>query len=437
MYSRLLKIFVLPIADIAMSTSISAKLKQIRRMRTFSSQEIELWQNKKLNDLIHHAYNHTIYYKKVFNKYGIKPSDIQSRSDLSRVPVLTKKDIRENFQDIVPSNIKSIPHKKSSTGGSTGEPLRYHLDLESWSFSNANKIYNWEKTGYNYGDKHIALGSTSLFVENTESLKHKLYYSFKNKIGLNGVNMSDDVCTRYIERINKEKIKYIYGYASSIYLLAKFAIKNNLHIHIEVAYTTSEILTDNFREKIVKAFDCKIVDCYGAHDGGITAFSHKNCFFDVSYNSLIRQKSNTEKGVGSVLVTDLLNYAMPLINYELGDEVIIDEDLNKSHNFNGQIVNKVLGRSSDVIELDNGNVLTGPGFTILFKDLPVEYYNIEKAGPNHIRIHIKKLPEFDEVHSEIINKTFKKQLGKDSTFEVLFTDKFDLTKSGKLKYFNS
>jgi phenylacetate-CoA ligase len=435
MYSWLLKKGVLPIADKVMGTSVSSKLNQIQNMEQWSRDRVEEWHDKKLQAIIHHAYNNTAYYKQLFDKQGLKPSDIQSRSDLSKVPILTKKDIRENFEKIVPLNVQTIPHKKAATGGSTGEPLKYYLDLESWSFSNANKIYNWEKTGYKYGDKHIALGSTSLFIEDSKSLKHKIYYGFKNKIGLNGVNMSADVCAKYVELLKKEKVKYIYGYASSIYLLAKYVSEKDLEMDIKACYTTSEILTDSFRSKIKEAFNCIIVDCYGAHDGGITAFSHKKELFELSYNSIIRQKKRTEEGIGSVLVTDLLNYALPFINYELGDEVLINENLENT--YNGQTINKVLGRSSDVIELENGDVLTGPGFTILFKDLPVEYYSIEKKGDNHIKCQIKKLDKFNEMHYNVIESTFNKHLGKNSTIEITFTEEFELTKSGKLKYFKS
>ncbi|MGY8927894.1 MAG: hypothetical protein ACKVJC_11460, partial [Flavobacteriales bacterium] len=211
MYSWLLKNVVLRIAEKAMGTSISGKLKTARKMSDWSREEIEDWQLQKLRALIHHAYNNTRYYKRVFDEHGLTPSSIQTKSDLAKVPILTKKDIRENFEEIVPLNIKSISHKKASTGGSTGEPLRYYLDHESWSFTNANTINNWERTSYRYGDKYIALGSTSLFVEKRSSYKHRIYYKLKNKIGWNGINMSDRVCRDYIGVIRKERVRYLYG----------------------------------------------------------------------------------------------------------------------------------------------------------------------------------------------------------------------------------
>jgi phenylacetate-CoA ligase len=432
-YSAFLKTIIMPIADKAMNTSIMRFYHELNAMHLWAKQDIEEWQNNQLQKLIQHAYANTKYYNRLLNDLKIDPQKIISKEDLIKIPPLTKKDIRDNFEDLIPNNINSIPYKKSSTGGSSGDPLVYYLDKQSWSFAVANNIYNWEKTGYKYGDKYIALGSTSLFIDKKVSLSHKIYYSLKNKIGLNGMNMSDNTCDIYVRLIKKKKIKYVYGYASAIYLLARYVIKNKIKLNIIACFPTSEVLSDLYRRTIIKAFNCQVLNVYGANDGGITAFEQTEGFFEVGYNTIIKlEKTNTASS--KIFLTDMLNYSMPLINYEIGDEVVMNE--NKKGVFNGQTINKVLGRSSDVIELENGNVLTGPGFTILFKDLPVEYYYIEKKGKNSILCTIKKLPEYNKNHEEIITSTFQKQMGDNSSIELNYSNIVKYTKSGKQKYFN-
>lgn len=435
MYSTFLKTIILPFADKAMKTSIASSYRKIKSMRRYSPDEIRQWQNTKLRKLLQHAYIHTRFYNKVFKKSGMLSDHIKSISDLGKLPPLTKKIIRNNFDDIVPDNIQSIPNQKSSTGGSTGNPLVYLLDHRSWSMSNANTIFNWEKVGYHYGEKYIALGSASLFVNKSASLKHQIYYRLKNKIGLNGINMSDEVCREYIALIRKKKIRFIYGYASSIYLLAKYAQAHNEALSVHACFPTSEVLTDQFRKTIHETFRCEIMDSYGAHDGGITAFASEDGFFEVGYNCLARIENPNKPGQGPALLTDLFNYAMPLINYKLGDEIQIDTSKNKDYPYNGQIINNVLGRTSDIIQLENGRTLTGPGFTILFKDLPVEHYCIEKNGGNSIKCSVVKLPSFEYHHEDIIRSTFKKQMGEDTNFTIEYTNEIRLTKSGKRKYF--
>lgn len=432
--SSFLKYFLLPIADKVMKTTLAYSYREITKMRRYSSEEIKQWQNLKLQKLIQHAYHNSNYYRELFDKNGLGPNDIKSQNDLELIPVLTKDAARNRFNDIIPSNISTIAHKKSATGGSTGDPLAYWLDHNSWSFSNANTIINWERIGYNYGDKYIALGSTSLFVDKKPSNKHLLYYKMKNKIGLNGINMSEAVCQEYVALIKRNNIRFIYGYASSIYLLAKYLIKTKTELNIEVCFTTAERLTDLYKDTIMKAFNCAILDCYGAHDGGITAFAHEEDCFEVSYNCLVRQNNPDHNGIGPALLTDLTNYAMPLINYQLGDEVQINKN-SGVYSYNGQILNKVLGRTSDVIYLENGNILTGPGFTILFKDLPVEHYCIEKDGYNTITISITKLPEYNSTHEKIVISTLQKHMGPGSKLNINYTDNIELADSGKRCYF--
>lgn len=436
-FSQIIKSIILPLADIVMSTQIASSYRLTKKIRGYSEEERQCWQNVHLYQLVEYAYNNTKYYNRLLKQEGLLPEDIKSIDDLSKLPVLTKEIIKENLNDIISNNIATIPHKKSATGGSSGDPLIYYQDHRSWSMCNANNIINWERVGYNYGDKYIALGSTSIFVNNHTSFKHKIYYSLKNKIGLNGINMSDNVCKEYINIIRKRKIRFLYGYASSIYLLAKYALLNNENLDIQTCFPTSEILKDYFRSTIINAFHCEILDCYGANDGGINAFDRTGGFFEVGYNCIVRIENSDQKGPAPALLTDLFNFAMPLINYKLGDEIQIDESINVYYPYNGQIINKVLGRTSDIIQLENGNTLTGPGFTILFKDLPIEHYCIKKVGINTIECSIVKLSDFTQYHEDIIRTTFNKQMGKNTSIIIKYTTEIPLTKSGKRQYFKA
>lgn len=432
--SDILLEIIMPVADAAMKTSVRSSYKLIKKLNKLTRDEIIEWQNHKLQNLIKYAYSNTKYYNKIFNNVGIDPSDVKTINDLKKIPVLTRNDIKKNFNNLISNNIDSISHKKSSTGGSTGEPMQYYHDYSSWSMCNANYIINWEKSGYRYGDKYIALGSTSLFVDKTISIKHKLYYNIKNKVPLNGINMSDETCNKYVNLIKNRKIHYIYGYASSIYLLAKYVLKNNIELYVKACFPTSEILKDQYRKIIYDAFRCIIIDTYGANDGGVNAFALKKGYFEVGYNSIVRQ-NNINNEYGPLLITDLYNYAMPFINYQVGDEVLIKDSANKDYSYNGQIINEILGRSSDIVSFNNGSKLTGPGFTILFKDIPVEYYCIEKTSHNSLICWLIKTPDFNSTHEELILSTLKKQTRRSILISIKEINKPFISKSGKKQYF--
>jgi len=432
---KIVKTVIVPLADLLMHTSLKKFYNQIKDMNCWSKSEIAEWQNKKLTQVIEYAYRNTDYYKNLFDDNNIVPSDIKNINDLKYIPILTKNTLRDKFPQFISKQINNFPYKKGHTGGSTGNPSPYYQSYDSWSFINANTWYNWEKMGYRYSDPFLALGSSSLYVEHKSSLKHIIYYRLKGKIAVNGINMSDETCASYVDLIKKKHIHFLYGYASSLYLLAKYVIKNNINLEIMCCFPTSEVLTDNYRKTIQEAFNCNIMDCYGANDGGICAFSNVPGFYEVGYNSIVRLKENGDNNSGEALLTDLFNIATPLINYQVGDNIIIDDDINKSYQYNGQIINSVLGRTSDIITLGNGRVLTGPGFTILFKDIPVEYYCLEKISDYELICWLIKLNDYNSFYDDLILSTLNKQAGPDIKITIKETKSPYLAKSGKRKYF--
>ena len=436
-YSHLLKDLIMPLADRVMHTKIMYYLKQIENMSQWSSAEIDNWQNEKLQRLIEHAYANTEYYHDLMNKLKLNPSDIKTKNDLNKLPILTKKDIANNYKKIIPQNIKNFYYKNHSTGGSTGEPMRFLLDLKSWSFMSAYGIYSWEKFGYNYGDSYVALGSSSLFPTEKKSIKHNIYYSLIRKFPFSAMNLSDEVLLNYISEIKNRKIKFIYGYASAIYLLANFVLKKRIDLYnIIICFSTSEILTEEYRSVIEKAFHCKVVDCYGARDGGLSAYEVKPHQYHVGYNCIAELKES-RNSTGEILTTDLLNYAFPFIRYQLGDEITLSNSDNRKSKFNGQVITKVFGRIPDVMKLENGNILTGPGFTILFKDLHVKAYRLKKIGYMQIECGIKKNIGYTKDEESLIIATLKKHAGEDCDIKIKYIEEFELLRSGKRHYFIS
>jgi len=422
---------IFPLGDIVLKTKLSFYYRKIKELRKYSADDIVNWQNQQLRKLIFHAYGCTVYYKDLFDSLGLCPQDISCREDLKKLPALSKDIIINNYEKFIPTNIDKIPHKIAFTGGSTGMPLKYLHDNKAWSYSTANTLLNRENMGWYIGDKHIVLGSSSLNISSKHTLKHKIYYFLKGKIGLSGVNLSDEVCEKYLKIIEEKKIRHIYGYASAVYLLADFALRSNRKIIIDGCYTTSEKLSDLFRLTINEAFNCKILDEYGANDGGITAFNYGDGLFQVGYNSIFNS-SDAEQF--PLLLTDLTNYAFPLINYEVGDYISLHANDSHVSNYNGQVFKNLLGRTSDVIYLENGCKITGPGFTVLFNNMPVEYYCLKKESTNHLICYIKRRSNYQQKHEVEIKSHIMNQIG-DAHLEIKYSDEVFYTTSGKRAYF--
>lgn len=435
--SKLKESFILnvafPLADKLMGTCVMKWYRQICKMNTWSRDEISNWQNTQLQAFVKHAYNHTVYYKRVFDELGLSPEDIKCAEDLKKLPVVTKDIANAHFEELVPDNLQQFKYRKSRTGGTTGEPMFYYCDENTWGYVTAAKIYYWTKTKFNYGDAFVALGSSSLFGKKS-SLPRRIYDKMRNEIPMNCVNVTDEICLKYVDTIKKKNVRFLYGYAAAIYVFSKFVSDNNIDLHqIEQVFTTSENLPDHYREFIKKTFDCDVMDCYGAKDAGITAYEQGYHQYCVGYNVVAEIINPTSENSGALLTTNFVNYSFPLIRYQFGDEVALS---NTSDKYNGQVITKVEGRTSDVMRLANGHNLTSTGMAMIMKNFDVKAFAFDKVDDNHVELRIEvDKKKYNQEQENMIKDTIVGYIGVDCILDIVYVDHFEPLKNGKRRYF--
>ena len=426
---------VLPIAEKIKGTNSTYWLKQIEKMSKWTPEQVQTWQADRLHELMEHVYNHTIYYRRIMDERGLKPDDIRSAEDLKKLPIITKQIAREHFNEIVPDNISSLHYREGKTGGTTGEPMFYYCDENTWGYVTATKVYHWRKYGYEYGEPFAAMGSASLFAKKP-SLVRRIYDRLRNEIPMNTVNLTDELCEKYIQIIRERRIRYIYGYAASIYIFTQYVASHGIDLkQIKGVFTTSEMLTDENRELIKRTYDCVVMDCYGARDAGMNAYEHAYHEYEVGYNVLVETTNEFEPNTGTLLTTNLLNYTFPLIRYQFGDDAEL-APRNESKGYNGQLLNRVLGRTSDVMRLENGHNMTATGFSMIMKAFDVKAFSFNKTGVNEMTLTIERDKEkYSEAQEKEIKKTIYLYIGEDAKLNIEYIDHFEPLKNGKRRYF--
>lgn len=432
---------IYPLAEKVKGTNSMVWYHSIQEMNTWTPEQIRAWQEERLCCIVDQAYNHTIYWKRIFDERGLKPEDIRTISDLQKLPILTKDDIRAHYDEIVADNAPQYPHRKDQTGGTTGEPMKYLVSEDVWGYVTANKIAAWRATGYRFGDPFMALGSASIFKKKAP-LTRRILDWIRNEKAVNSMNLDDALCQQYIDILNKKQIHYIYGYASAIYLLAKYALDHQIDMsHMQGAFTTSENLTDIYRETIEKAFGCRVMDCYGSRDAGVTAYEVTPGGYHVGYSAILEVIDEFEPDKGTLIATNLLNIAFPLLRYNYGDAgelhspVKREELKDKSDGYNGQVLKKIYGRTSDVLRLDNGHVLTSPGFTILMRNFDVKAYDIQKLSGNSVRMQVVVAAGWTKTQEEKLIAEMQRFCGEGCKFALEYIDHFEPLKNGKRRYF--
>src|SRR3990172_3067862 len=109
------------------SSAVWQCLAEYLKSQWLSPADIAALQSKKLCNLLEHAYQNVPYYRRVFDRLHIKPGDICNISDLQKLPILTKKDVRENVEDLLARNIQRRQLNYEPTSGTTGTPMPIYV----------------------------------------------------------------------------------------------------------------------------------------------------------------------------------------------------------------------------------------------------------------------------------------------------------------------
>ena len=168
-----------------------------------------------------------------------------------------------------------------------------------------------------------------LELNKRENLIYNMKERFlKNIIFVPAYSLNPQSIQKYVNMINTQKPVYFYGYASALHLLAQLMINKNIKIKYKLKgiVSTSENLYDFQRKTIEQAFDCPVINEYGARDAGIIAYECPKGRMHISAENMIveildiQTNQPVEPGKpGLVVITDLNNFSMPRLRYKLGD----------------------------------------------------------------------------------------------------------------------
>jgi phenylacetate-CoA ligase len=428
----------LPIVDLLRRTSsISIYENELSKTQFLTREKIQQLQWSRFKKLITHAYNNVPYYKRIFTSHGITPDDIKSPEYLIRIPILTKKIIRENYKDLIAENPVQYNPRILTSGGSTGEPLRFFIDKNTNGYQWADVIRGQKLAGWDYGDRIGRFwGSSVLSIQ--KPFQKKVYAWLNDWRLFSAFDASNENMKKWIEVIRKEKISFLSGYVDSIVDFARFSISQNLQTQLTAVFPTTAPISISGRRIIEKAFGCGIFDLYQSADGGLSAIEcHQHNGLHLSEERCLVESTPAkgEKDI-PVIVTDLFNYAMPFIRYENGDEITITDEYCKCGR-ESTIIKSVLGKTYHHILLPNGNKVHSEIFSYYLNNfLIVKHFLARQVSSTKIELDI----EIDS-HYESERKLLENSLRKIPSsipgidFEYNFVEKIEKMPNQKYSLF--
>jgi len=398
-----------------------------------------------LRKLLLHAYQYVPFYSERL-KNIINDGNLDLHG-FNGIALLTKEDIRKHGEKLSSKDISTRKWFYNSSGGSTGEPVRFIQDdlFSRWSGA-SDRIYYENIVGIDEltVKKLMLWGSERDIFKSTMGWREKLLRWLNNIKFLNSFRMSEKDMEEYVKIINSYKPDLIRAYAGSLYEISRFIEKKRTNIHRpKVIVCSAEKLRMEMREKIESTFGTKVYDYYGSREvdgiAGECSAGLLHIFMFDKYVEVLNERncSVREEEMGKIVVTTLHNYSMPLVRFEIGDTAILGPRKCKCGNLLPTLKD-VTGRITDHFIREDGTIIYGEYFTHLFylKDW-VKSFCIIQEDYRNIRILVTLRGNVNEAEKREIEIKIKLVMGKDCKIAWEFVEEIPPTRSGKHIYTKS
>ncbi len=434
--------------------SVKRELRMLGKAEYLSEEDLLSLQEDRLKSLLKHAYTNVPYYRRALDETGLminNSDDLLYENNFSQVPFLTKEILRNHQSDLISKDISNRKFYFNTSGGSTGEPARFVQDLEYKHWVRGVSLLYDRWTGYHPGMPKIVLwGSERDFLEGRKRPLARFKSSLNNEVMLNTFTMSEAHMHQYVEAINHKKPVQILAYVESIYELAMFIENEGLVVYSPKAIMTSAgTLYPTMRQVIERVFRAPVFNRYGSREvASIASECEAHQGLHVSplthYVEIIREDGSPAAPgeVGEIVVTCLVNYAMPLIRYRIGDlGVWAEEECSCGRKW--PLLKEVSGRINSIIRTKNG-VFDSTALTtsFYFKDAKKtqtfmsfsRYQLVQKALDCFVLRVVVQDSELWKKERETLKINLIKILGEDIDIHIEVVEEIAPSPSGKYLY---
>ena len=418
--------------------------KFLKDSEWWNEQQIETYQLSQLKKLMDHAYTNVPYYKTLFDKYGLKPSDINTIEDLQKIPFLTKEIVRENIRYLKARNYPEYKFEYVTSGGSSGIPLGL-FDEKFVRVSKSTAYFKMVLNRFDCSlyDKHVDMRGY-IVISSKNKDKFWGYSLFGRRLCLSSYHMNEENLPKYIEKIRRFRPKFLITYPSSLTVLAIYMKKNNIEPFktVKGIICLGESLYDWQRELFEETLCCKVFGSYGhaeqvASGASCEKSNYYHFFPDYGIIELIGNNGKLVKKegeIGEIVATGLNNFICPFIRYRTGDlGICTSEKCSCGRNY--PMVKNIFGRAQEYLINKDNSYMPMAAVNMhsnIFDNVRQCQFYQEKRGEAILRI--VKTDAYGKEDTEKIKKEFALRLGNDFHIDIEFVDEIKKTMRGKHSY---
>ena len=410
--------------------------KGYQEREKFSPEKWEEYQQQCLKELLAICLEQVPYFRGTWSestRLAVKNGDLRG------LPLLEKDAIRVNPGLFMRQDINPFPKFVFHTSGTTGTPIVSTYTLSELRNSMALREVrsaNW--AGVSFKDARATFSGRMVEPDPKQEKSLYRYNAVEKQVYFSAFHLKPQTAHLYVDALKKHKVKWMTGYAVSFYLLAKFILDQNLKVPpLKAIITTSEKLTDEMREVMQEAYQCRVYEEYSTVENALFASECEHGRLhvspDVGIVEILRPDGTPcQPGeIGEVVTTCLMRSYQPLVRFRLGDLAAWDPEPCPCGR-QMPVIKEVVGRIEDVVTGPDGRQLVR--FHGIFVDQPnvIEGQIIQESLTN-ITVKIVPTPGFNKDDIRDVQNRIHQRLGNQVDVSVELVEAIPRTATGKFK----
>jgi len=409
-----------------------ALLDDLLRHQALSRDEILEKQREDLARIVAFAVANTDYYARRFA--GI-PGLGERRPASADFPVLGKDDVVANLDAMRARGADRGSAHIGYTGGSTGKPLAFWWDAAKHELMRAGMMRSYMGSGWRPGERIVNFWGAAQDIKGG-GLGRKYAAWVSGETTLAAREFTEGDLRAWADFVQSYRPVLLQGYASILAALARHVLDRRLPLPrtLRGVYSTAEVLSEEQREVMERAFGCKVFNQYGSREIPNIAcecrHGNMHVFTDMVWIESVALAGEDDR----LLVTSLTNRLMPMIRYDIGDSGRLKEGVCAcSSPF--PLMEMGLCRQNDIIRTAAGRSIHPAYFNGLLHGLKgIRQYQFVQVEPYRIDLNLVAASPLNTETLESLRQKVRRDVDAGMAIEVNYVDAIRRTAAGKHRF---
>jgi phenylacetate-CoA ligase len=350
---------------------------------------------------------------------------IESVSDWSRLPILSRADVRENASAMISRAIPLRERILVATTGTTGSSLKVcyttAIMRKNWAFRMQQFLWACVKPR----TPRITAFGNRVVPPHRKTPPYWIHNVAERQTFISIFHLSPATAPEYIRFLKKHEGSVLEGFPSVLTILADFILAAGEPIHMRALFTDGEPLHSFLREKLESAFATKLFNTYGNTEmcGLIQQCEQGGMHLNPDYAFLEVLDDNHQPvppgETGYLVWTGFVNESMPFIRYKIGDRGAWDVSQRCTCGRCSPLVDPGMTRESDLLYSADGRVFSPRSVNQVLKGTTAfRFCQFVQQKPGQVLVRAVGSGEQAERELRKVQTEIVSLLGRDSVVET-------------------